>query len=255
MVRSSGTVFAVLGAALFTAACSSSSSASSAGQVLTQMPSQAQKGRDPLAMRRPAAARTPARTTAPAAVARASSPAPRSAPVSRGTTTASAPSRCALAPTPAPAPRTESFAMRSVNGTCPVLIGTPVDPSITTRWKGSTIAFSSTTARLMWETDPARYSANVAGLSGSAGDSAPAFARMAPAAGPAAASGTIVTTNPAPGASRVLSGASVASPAVAPAHVAAQKPAVVAGPAAAPAAHADDECEDCPGGVCRVPGR
>lgn len=244
MVRSCGTAFAVLGTALFTAACSSSARSAAS-------PSSPAQAKAPSVRHDPLSVRTPARTTASVAPATRPTPAGlQAAPAARPSTPIS---RCALAPAPSPAPREATVAVRAINATCPVLVGTPVDPTITTRWKGSTIAFSSTTARLMWETDPSRYSANVAGLSGSAGDSEAAFAKLAPAAGPAAASGMIVPTSPAVGA-RVVSGAAVASPVVASAP--APKPApAVAVPAAAPA-HADgEECEECPGGVCRVPGR
>ena len=248
MVRSCGTAFAVLGAALFTAACSSSSVAPSRA-------AQAQNRRDPVSPSRSAPASRPAASVPGGAPAVA-----RAVPAVRPASSAPV-SRCALAPTPAPAPvREATVAVRAINATCPVLVGTPVDPAITTRWKGATIAFSSTTARLMWETDPSRYSANVSGLSGSAGDAEAAFAKLAPAAGPAAASGTIVSVSPGP-TTRVVSGAAAASPGVAapratPA-VAPVAAAMHAAPVAVPATKSADgeECEECPGGVCRVPGR
>jgi hypothetical protein len=240
MTRSCVTVFAAAGAAVLSAACSSS--------VAPKAPTSTVR-RDPVSMprtaqRRPQTANTTVARTTPRTVA----PAPTT-------------SRCALAPAPAPAPtaatRPPTATTRAMNATCPVLVGNPVDPMITTRWKGSTVAFSSTTARLMWETDPSRYSANVGGISGSAGDAgAPTIVRLAPAAAPAAASGTIVTTTPS-SATAARMGAGGASPVVsAPAPIfhapPAAKPVIVAAPAA-PAA--EEECDECAGGVCRVPGR
>src|SRR5213075_2676854 len=132
MVRSCGSVFAVLGTAVLTVACSSSHAAPAAG---AKAGAQAQTRHDPLTTHRAAESR-PAPATGSAAAPVARTTAPRSTP-------AVAQSRAVLAPTPsfaapAPAPvaaKPATAAIRAINTTCPVLIGSPVDPTITTRWQ------------------------------------------------------------------------------------------------------------------------
>ena len=141
------------------------------------------------------------------------------------------------------------------NATCPVLVGNPVDSRITSSWGGYTIAFSSSTAKLMWDADPSRYAGNLPGASGSA-----AYAAARPVA-----VGEPARVLPPPSAARVLPPVAART---APAPFLTARPAVVAKPMPAAVvaptnvgspdgepSPADGECEDCPGGVCRVPGR
>jgi hypothetical protein len=143
---------------------------------------------------------------------------------------APAPTRAVAAPCGAPARPVAGATPRSVNATCPVLVGNPVKPDITTTWNGRTVAFCSTTARLMWEADPSRFSANLPGVSGTSADVARApAAALAARPAPAATSSTLLPVRRVPATGPIA-------------------------PAPATGLGGDDE-ECCPGGVCRIPGR
>ena len=227
--------------------------------------------------------------SAPAPVfARAPSPAAAApAPVFQPVAAAPAP---VLAGSPA-LPGTSSS--RSVNATCPVMLGNPVDPAVTAVYQGRVIAFSDYTARWKWNTDPDRYAVNLPRMaSGSSSDTIPVFATRdagrgmttpspiaAPTAAPLPQDPTLpsfdalppVRSMPSmPPASMPSSAAAVTSPrAMPPLPLPAAAPVVrtpvVRAPApppapVAPAApsledmeHGEDE--ECPGGNCRLPGR
>ncbi|MFO0933497.1 MAG: hypothetical protein U1E39_12410 [Planctomycetota bacterium] len=183
---------------------------------------------------------------------------------------------------------------KPINATCPVMLGNPVDPKVTAEWKGVTIAFCDVNARSTWSADPARYAGNLPRISGSGGDGAlaapvarrrtPSTARVVAAIPKAPPVTAIGSPDGSPMAVAAPAAFAMGSPdgAAAPLPVA-PKAVVVAPPAAKPAAvkppaskvapilpgktpvtppaavpplgddHGED-CEDCPGGVCRVPG-
>jgi hypothetical protein len=85
-------------------------------------------------------------------------------------------------PAPLPAPRVRAASeiaarLRPINATCPVLLGSPIDPSVTTSYNGRVIAFADVSSRSRWLADPAQYARNLPGVGGfgSATD-APVFA-------------------------------------------------------------------------------
>jgi hypothetical protein len=169
---------------------------------------------------------------------------------------ASPPARTVAAVSPAPlAPP----ARRSLNATCPVLVGNPVDPQITTQWNGRTVAFCSPSARVMWEADPSRYASNLPPTTSTASllgtSSLPAAAAIAPAARPVAP--VVRAAAPAPLAPAVLATTPPCRvPAPAANVVKLSSPgsaSSIGGAHAAPSL--DGECDECPGGVCRIPGR
>lgn len=226
-------------------------------------------------VRGPALVAAPLPTPPPASLAPARSYAPGTVVLS---SRPGAPSTAA-APSPLPAPRARSSQelaarLRPINATCPVLLGAPVDSSVTTSWNGRVVAFADVASRAAWLADPERYARNLPGTSafGSATD-VPTFAAAAPApvtprvsrplAAPEVPAFPLPTPlpTPAPVARPELPAAPAAAilaPAV-PAPVAAPAPAPA--PAAAPAPSADPDaggtCEggDCPGGNCKLPPR
>ena len=186
-----------------------------------------------------------------------------------------------------------------INATCPVLVGTPVDPAIHTLWQGRVVAFADAASLARWESSPLTYVGNLPRGSGSAGDAFQLSTARVVASAPrveAPASASPAVAAPAPSAP-VLSAAAPSAVAVARARVplasapTAPKPVVATAPvtpspmaasgfdrpsdhpfgpgvergpdrpaADAPAPAADDgtgseECQDCPGGHCRLPGR
>lgn len=181
---------------------------------------------------------------------------------------------------------------KPVNATCPVMLGNPVDPTVTAAWKGVTVAFCDPSARTAWLADPARYAGNLPRLSGSGGAApvarrraVPSSARLvAAAAKPAAPTGAAIGSPdgalPAPRRTVVPpevfsgspDGALAVVPAAAPAPRKPSAPAAKPAPAKVPALGAGTspvtppatpaievpgehgEDEECPGGVCRVPG-
>ena len=69
-------------------------------------------------------------------------------------------------PTPPPAPKAPPAAPtaapeKPVNLFCPVLMGEPIDPSITTMWEGKIVGFCSLVAKEKFLKDPAKYSKNL----------------------------------------------------------------------------------------------
>jgi hypothetical protein len=81
-----------------------------------------------------------------------------------------------------PATRARSTAeiaarLRPVNATCPVMLGTPVDGSVTTSYNGRVIAFADTSSRAKWLGDPDRYARNLpAGAGFGSASDGPVFA-------------------------------------------------------------------------------
>jgi hypothetical protein len=226
----------------------------------------------------PATAYAPPRTAAPQPIVLSSRPAPTSAPSPIAGRTAMPPARARTAAELA-------AALRPINATCPVMLGSPVDPSVTASYQGRVVAFSNSTSRSAWLADPERFARNLPGTAGFGSSSdGPVFATMpAPVAAPPAA---YVPSEPAPApayaplppAAARRTAAYVApapvptyvaapppAPSSAPATVVAPRPVPVAAcpvaPAPAPAAaEADDTggvCVDgeCKGGNCALPPR
>ena len=184
-----------------------------------------------------------------AALARQPLSAPVAWPVRSVARVESSPARTFTA-TPAPLARAGSA---SYNATCPVLVGNPISTRYTSEWKSRTIAFSSATAKMMWDADPARYAGNLPGRSGSAGDELVRPAAPVVATAPMTQMAPVTPMAP-------MTPALPRAAAIRPAAMAKPMPAAVLAPRAAAVPvieqpSADGECEDCPGGVCRVPGR
>lgn len=182
---------------------------------------------------------------------------------------------------PLPAPRSRSASeiaarLRPINATCPVMLGSPVDPSVTTSFNGRVVAFADLSSRTKWLSDPGRYSQNVPGVGGfgSASDG-PVFATSSPSSTMSSPSYVMPA---APRVSAPLAAPELPSfampaapPPPAPLPVAARAPYVPAPvivPAAppapapvAPSASADADAGgtctdgDCPGGNCKLPPR
>ena len=176
-----------------------------------------------------------------------------------------------------------------INATCPVLVGTPVDPAIRTLWQGRVVAFADAASLARWESSPLTFVGNLPRGSGSAGDAfllstarvvaaapanpaVPARAIPAPAVAELHAPPVAAPTAPKPVAaiSPAALAPAAASPATAPAAItpALGHPVAASGTGAdapAPAAETpvpalddgtgSEECQDCPGGHCRLPGR
>jgi hypothetical protein len=169
---------------------------------------------------------------------------------------------------PATSAQTSDAGRRPINATCPVLVGVVVDPRVTSEWKGVVVAFSDIVAKSAWDADSAAYVANLPRTSGSAGDLAPVIRRRPTAsrvlsvlpAEPAPRGAAIGSPDGVPSfalpASLPASLPPMAAPAAAPAVVPAALPPVKV-PAKEAGGHGGgllgDE-EECPGGVCRVPG-
>lgn len=182
--------------------------------------------------------------------------------------TASATPAPAPAPVAAPAPASTASAAPvasapCVNATCPVLVGNPVNPGVTTSWNGKTVGFCCAACRAKFEASPARFVANLPGGSGSASDpaKAPTVSRAAPvsrAVPPPVR--TSVARIVAPESSDVaLKAMFVPAAVVAPVSVPAAKATVA--PIVIPQFGSGDpygeDCEgegECVGGSCRVPG-
>ena len=168
--------------------------------------------------------------------------------------------------TPAPAVRLVSSPSSSSymwNATCPVLLGNPVDPRINSDWNGHVIAFSSTTAKLMWDADPSRYASNLTGVydssdpKGSWGSSSDAIARpLAVAPSAPSAPHPVLAVAPAPAGVRVVATPPCAAPvrAAAPAPCGSKPAPVIVQPSPCEPV-IGGECDECPGGNCRIPGR
>ncbi len=75
----------------------------------------------------------------------------------------------------------KSVAGKAINATCPVMLGNPVDPKVTTEWKGATVAFCDASARSTWAADPSRYAGNL-----------PAFPSLSTASGPTVSGPTVL---------------------------------------------------------------
>ncbi len=65
------------------------------------------------------------------------------------------------APVPAPQPAPATAAALPYNPTCPVRLGNPVDPNITTVYEGKVVGFCSTTCREKFLKNPAKYAKNL----------------------------------------------------------------------------------------------
>ena len=60
-----------------------------------------------------------------------------------------------------PLAASEAAADKPVNIFCPVLMGEPIDPSVTTLWEGKIVGFCSVVAKQKFLKDPAKYSKNL----------------------------------------------------------------------------------------------
>jgi hypothetical protein len=198
---------------------------------------------------------TPPPCSAPraAVVASASRPAPARVVAAAPATSLPAPAPLAHAAPPAPAPvaAPAPVGARLVNVTCPVMLGNPVDPTVTATYQGRVVAFSDAGARARWEADPARYASNLPGFaSGTSSDAhAASFARVVGGPYPAA--------SPAPGRLPVTAIANPSAAALRRVGGPLGPPATLVGspdgeeePVEAPECGGDEEC---PGGNCRLP--
>ena len=89
--------------------------------------------------------------------------APR-APVVVRTAPSPVPTVVQVGPAPAaPAAPTAPAAPKAVpyNATCPVMLGNPVNPDITTVWNGKVVGFCSETCRVRFTKDPEKYAKNL----------------------------------------------------------------------------------------------
>jgi hypothetical protein len=137
---------------------------------------------------------------------------------------------------PAPARDTVVPPVRLINVTCPVMLGNPVDPGVTSLWNGRLVAFSDSAARARFEESPMRFTGNLPGYaSGTSSDSS------------------------APSGARVLAGPPLAAYA-APllrrgSTVPLAPPSALVGSPDGDEEEAPAECgdEECPGGNCRLP--
>ncbi len=224
----------------------------------------------------PASSYAPPRTSAPQPIVLSSRPTPGYAPtlVSSRTTTPPPPT-AARARTAAEL----AAALRPINATCPVMLGSPVDPSVTASYQGRVVAFSNSTSRSAWLADPERFARNLPGTAGFGSSSdGPVFATMPAPSAPRAA---YVPAEPAPAPTysplppAAPRRTAYAEPAPAPTFVAAPPPPPPSAPATvlaprpvpvpvaacpiapAPAAAPDDEEAGgvCTGGNCALPPR
>ena len=165
----------------------------------------------------------------------------------------------------APAPAAPTVAsVPCVNATCPVLVGNPVNPVVTTSWNGKTVGFCCAACRAKFEASPARFVANLPGGSaGSLSEAEPVRAPSASRAEPAARNvppplrtsvARIVPPSTALAPKPVLLAPAVVAP------VSAHAPKASVAPIVLPSfgdRESGEECEsegECVGGSCRVPG-
>ena len=224
----------------------------------------------------PAPSYAPPRTSAPQPIVLSSRSSPTYAPPSYSPPSyATAPANRASTMLPPPASRARTAAelaaaLRPINATCPVMLGSPVDPSVTASYQGRVVAFSDARSRTAWLAEPERYTRNLPGTAGfgSSSDGAVFAAAPAPSARteapayaplPPTVTSRPMYAEPAPMYAPLPSPSSAPAAVLAPAPRPTPAPAVTraAAPPPSPAAAPEDEDAGgvCTGGNCGLPPR